>query len=121
MVFTNVINPRSHVVRKNEYRPTLVRKGATIGANATVVCGSTLGMYSFVAAGAVVTHDVPDHALMMGVPATRVGWICNCGVRLPNLEGEARCLACKRTYIIEQDSCRELTANDPVLSAEITV
>jgi UDP-2-acetamido-3-amino-2,3-dideoxy-glucuronate N-acetyltransferase len=121
MVFTNVINPRSHVVRKNEYRPTLVRKGATIGANATVVCGSTLGMYSFVAAGAVVTRDVPDHALMMGVPATRVGWICNCGVRLPNLEGEARCLACKRTYIIEQDSCRELTANDPVLSAEITV
>jgi UDP-2-acetamido-3-amino-2,3-dideoxy-glucuronate N-acetyltransferase len=121
MVFTNVINPRSHVVRKNEYRPTLVRKGATIGANATVVCGSTLGMYSFVAAGAVVTHDVPDYALMMGVPATRVGWICNCGVRLPNLEGEARCLACKRTYIIEQDSCRELTANDPVLSAEITV
>jgi UDP-2-acetamido-3-amino-2,3-dideoxy-glucuronate N-acetyltransferase len=120
MVFTNVINPRSHVVRKNEYRRTLVRKGATIGANATIVCGSTLGKYSFVAAGAVVTHDVPDYALVAGVPAARVGWMCYCGVRLPNAEGEARCSACERTYIIDQESCREVNAHETVFSVAIT-
>ncbi len=82
MVFTNVINPRSHVVRKREFRPTLVGKGATLGANCTVICGHTIGRYAFVAAGAVVTKDVPDHALWMGVPGKRVGWMCRCGVRL---------------------------------------
>src|SRR6185436_12147920 len=71
VVFTNVINPRSHVLRKHEYRRTLVREGASIGANATIVCGVTLGRYSFVAAGAVVTHDVPDYALVLGVPAAQ--------------------------------------------------
>ena len=81
MVFTNVINPRSHVSRKHEYRRTLVRKGASIGANATIVCGITLGKYSFVAAGAVVTKDVPDYALMIGVPAAHRGWMCYCGIR----------------------------------------
>ena len=73
MVFTNVINPRSHVNRKNEYRRTLVKRGASIGANATVVCGVTLGKYCFVAAGAVVTRDVPDYALVTGVPAAKGG------------------------------------------------
>ena len=81
-VFTNVAKPRSHVSRKHEYRPTLVRRGASIGANATVVCGHTLGEYSFVAAGAVVTRDVEPFALVAGVPARVVGWMCACGERL---------------------------------------
>src|SRR5207342_3766070 len=76
MVFTNVINPRSHVSRKNEYQRTLVRRGSSIGANATIVCGVTLGEYSFVGAGAVVTTDVLAYALMAGVPARRIGWMC---------------------------------------------
>ena len=83
MVFTNVINPRSHVSRKNEYRRTLVRRGASVGANATIVCGATLGEYAFVGAGAVVTRDVPAYALVTGVPAKHVGWMCQCGERLP--------------------------------------
>jgi len=83
MVFTNVINPRSHVSRKSEYLPTLVRRGASIGANATVVCGTTLGEYAFVGAGAVVAADVPAYALVVGVPAKIIGWMCQCGIRLP--------------------------------------
>ena len=82
MVFTNVINPRSHVNRKDEYRTTLIRKGASIGANATILCGITLGQYCFVGAGAVVTHDVPDYALVYGSPARIMGWMCQCGVEL---------------------------------------
>ena len=84
MVFTNVVNPRSHVNRRGEYRPTLVKKGATLGANATVICGHTVGRYAFVGAGAVVTRDVPDHALVLGVPARPAGWMCACGERLPS-------------------------------------
>ncbi len=97
-VFTNVNNPRSHVSRKHEYRATLVRRGGTIGANATIVCGSTLGRYSFVGAGAVVTSDVPDYALMLGVPARRVGWVCQCGVRLPLRDGKGACPECGAAY-----------------------
>src|SRR5919201_3489900 len=78
MVFTNVINPRSHIVRKNEYRRTLVKRGASLGANCTIVCGTTIGEYAFVAAGAVVSHDVKPYALVMGVPARQVGWMCYC-------------------------------------------
>ena len=81
-VFTNVNNPRAAIERKSEFRRTLVRRGATIGANATIVCGHTLGEYSFIAAGAVVTSDVPAYALMVGVPARRVGWMSRAGVRL---------------------------------------
>ena len=81
-VFTNVMNPRSHIPRKHEYRKTLVRRGASIGANATVVCGVTLGEYAFIGAGAVVTSDVPPFALMVGVPARRIGRMCQCGERL---------------------------------------
>jgi UDP-2-acetamido-3-amino-2,3-dideoxy-glucuronate N-acetyltransferase len=107
MVFTNVINPRSHVSRKHEYQRTLVRRGASIGANATIVCGVTLGRYSFVAAGAVVTKDVPDYALMVGVPATRMAWMCECGIRLQNHNAKLTCPDCNREYTVEQGRCRE--------------
>ncbi len=102
MVFTNVINPRSHVVRKHEYRRTLVKRGATLGANCTIVCGVTIGEYAFVAAGAVVTHDVPDHALVMGVPGRQVGWMCRCGVRLEFSGQQATCPGCGNVYILDQ-------------------
>jgi UDP-2-acetamido-3-amino-2,3-dideoxy-glucuronate N-acetyltransferase len=108
MVFTNVINPRSNVTRKHEYKRTLVKQGASIGANATIVCGVTLGRYCFVAAGAVVTHDVPDYALVMGVPAISAGWMCICGVRLPKT-GEVSCGDCGRNYLIEGGDCRDFT------------
>ena len=97
-VFTNVINPRSQVIRKTEYRPTVVRRGGTIGANATIVCGVTLGEYSFIGAGAVVRNDVPAYALMVGVPARRVGWVCRCGVRLEFGDGAGQCKACGTAY-----------------------
>ncbi len=105
-VFTNVSTPRSHVSRKAEYRETLVRRGASIGANATVVCGSTLGEYSFIGAGAVVTSDVPAHALMVGVPARRVGWMCRCGERLNLSGGRARCDRCGSGYREEEGRLR---------------
>jgi UDP-2-acetamido-3-amino-2,3-dideoxy-glucuronate N-acetyltransferase len=105
MVFTNVINPRSYIERKSEYRRTLIRKGAAIGANATIVCGVTIGCYAFVAAGAVVTHDAPDYALLMGVPAVRAGWMCYCGIRLPE-SNTPTCLACGRQYVIENTHCQ---------------
>jgi UDP-2-acetamido-3-amino-2,3-dideoxy-glucuronate N-acetyltransferase len=105
MVFTNVINPRSHIVRKNEYRKTIVKQGATLGANCTVVCGTTIGSYAFVAAGAVVSRDVPDYALVMGVPARQAGFVCYCGVRLA--EGNrVTCGACGREYAIEDGHCK---------------
>jgi UDP-2-acetamido-3-amino-2,3-dideoxy-glucuronate N-acetyltransferase len=97
-VFTNVTNPRSHVSRKHEYRPTRVGRGASIGANATIICGHTLGEYCFIGAGAVITTDVPAFALMVGVPARRVGWMCRCGERLRVENGRARCTACGSDY-----------------------
>jgi UDP-2-acetamido-3-amino-2,3-dideoxy-glucuronate N-acetyltransferase len=108
MVFTNVLNPRSHVPRKSEYRRTLVRRGATIGANATVLCGVTLGEYAFVGAGAVVTRDVPAYALVVGVPARRVGWMCRCGERLPDRGAGASCAACGSTYERAGDGLRRV-------------
>jgi len=106
MVFTNVVNPRSEIVRKHEYQGTLVRRGASIGANATVVCGHTIGQYAFIGAGAVVTKDVPDFALIVGNPARRVGWMCRCGVRL-QLDGErGRCAACSSAYVLEGGTLR---------------
>jgi len=101
MVFTNVINPRSHIVRKDEFRRTLVKRGATLGANCTVVCGHTIGRYAFVGAGAVVTRDVPDYALLVGNPARIAGWVCSCGVKLAagaTPPARAVCAACGKTY-----------------------
>jgi UDP-2-acetamido-3-amino-2,3-dideoxy-glucuronate N-acetyltransferase len=100
-VFTNVRHPRAEFPRRAPFLPTRVERGATIGANATVLCGLTIGAYAFVAAGAVVTADVPPHALMVGVPARRVGWACRCGERLVEEPGGARCAGCGRAYRIE--------------------
>jgi UDP-2-acetamido-3-amino-2,3-dideoxy-glucuronate N-acetyltransferase len=102
-VFTNVENPRSHVSRKNEYQQTLVKRGASIGANATVVCGTTLGRYAFVGAGAVVTRDVPDYAMAYGNPARVRSWMCYCGIKLalgvgPEGHETDTCKACGRRY-----------------------
>jgi UDP-2-acetamido-3-amino-2,3-dideoxy-glucuronate N-acetyltransferase len=102
MVFTNVINPRSHVNRKDEYKTTFVRQGASIGANATILCGTTLGRYCFVGAGSVVTRDIPDYALAYGSPARVRGWMCQCGEQLDFVEhdGEesAVCKSCGDAY-----------------------
>ena len=101
MVFTNVVNPRSHVSRKDEYRQTLVKRGASLGANSTIVCGYTIGAYAFIGAGAVVTKDVPDYALVVGNPGRVAGWMCACGVKLasgPAPPASARCAACGSRY-----------------------
>jgi len=111
MVFTNVNNPRSHVVRKNEYRRTIVRRGASIGANATIVCGHEIGEYAFIGAGAVITRNVPAYALMAGTPARRIGWMCACGERLPEQIDEHDCPACGQRYEIGGYHC---TPIDPV-------
>ena len=108
MVFTNVMNPRSHVSRKSEYRRTLVRRGTSIGANATIVCGATLGEYAFIGAGAVVAADVPAYAVMVGVPARRIGWMCQCGERLPP-SGAGTCAVCGSTYEGSHGAVRQLT------------
>lgn len=103
MVLTNVINPRSHVSRKDEYKTTLIEQGTSIGANATIVCGVTLGRYCFIGAGSVVTHNVPDYGLVYGNPGRVQGWICQCGVRLVfgTLDGQeqAFCAECGAQYV----------------------
>jgi UDP-2-acetamido-3-amino-2,3-dideoxy-glucuronate N-acetyltransferase len=103
MVFTNVVNPRSEVVRRGEYKTTLVKRGASIGANATILCGITIGSYAFVGAGAVVTHDVPDFSLVIGNPAKRAGWMCQCGVKLRVNDAIAQCEACGTRYSLHED------------------
>lgn len=102
MVFTNVINPRSFVNRKQEYKKTLVRRGASLGANSTIVCGVTIGEYALVGAGAVVTHDVPPYALVVGTPARQMGWVCRCGVRLNPEDSRAECGACGQHYVLKE-------------------
>lgn len=98
MVFTNVINPRSFISRKKEYKETLVKKGATIGANATIICGNTIGRYAFIGAGAVVTKDVPDYGLVFGNPAEIKGWMCECGVKIDFKKNKAKCYTCGKEY-----------------------
>ncbi len=113
MVFTNVYNPRSHVSRKDEYRDTVVRRGATLGANCTIVCGVTIGRYAFVGAGALVNTDVADHALMVGVPARRIGWMSAAGLRLDlpaSGQGEATCPETGARYCLAGERLEELPA-----------
>jgi UDP-2-acetamido-3-amino-2,3-dideoxy-glucuronate N-acetyltransferase len=113
MVFTNVINPRSHVNRKDEYKTTLIRQGSSVGANATIVCGVILGKYCFVGAGAVVTRDIPDFALVYGNPARIQGWMCQCGTHLEFLWQEdhelAVCYQCGDRYSKIEDSVQRET------------
>jgi UDP-2-acetamido-3-amino-2,3-dideoxy-glucuronate N-acetyltransferase len=116
MVFTNVINPRSHIVRKHEFRPTVVKRGASLGANCTILCGHTIGRYAFIGAGAVVTSDVPDYALVLGVPGRIAGWMCYCGTRLPESGASRRCPACGRRYTVNDGECKEIKG-----SAAVTV
>jgi UDP-2-acetamido-3-amino-2,3-dideoxy-glucuronate N-acetyltransferase len=112
MVFTNVINPRSHVSRKNEYKTTRVRRGASVGANATIVCGATIGRYAFVGAGAVVTRDVPDYALVVGVPARLAGWMSKSGEKLQfDANGIAKCPATGEAYR-KVGPCKVVAADD---------
>jgi UDP-2-acetamido-3-amino-2,3-dideoxy-glucuronate N-acetyltransferase len=108
MVFTNVYNPRAGIERKNQYRRTLVRRGASIGANATIVCGVTIGEFAFIGAGAVVKRDVPDFALMAGVPARQIGWISRFGERLTLPlagDGEAECARTGDVYLLRDGVC----------------
>jgi len=100
VVFTNVYNPRAHIQRMDELRPTLIKKGATLGANCTVICGHSIGRYAFVGAGAVVTKSVPDYALMVGVPARLAGWVCECGEKLNFVGSKALCKACDKRYAL---------------------
>lgn len=99
-VFTNVINPRSFIERKNEYRTTLIKKGASIGANATIVCGNTIGQYALIGAGSVVTKNIPDYALLVGNPGRIIGYVCQCGNKLDFENGQAQCAFCSESYIL---------------------
>ena len=114
MVFTNVINPRSHIERKSEYKKTLVRKGATIGANATIICGHTLGKFCFIGAGTVVTKDVPDYGLVVGNPGRLKGYVCYCGDKLgldisDDTVGHCECQSCGRSF--KREGGRLMEAN----------
>jgi UDP-2-acetamido-3-amino-2,3-dideoxy-glucuronate N-acetyltransferase len=114
-VFTNVVNPRAFIERKHEYRATVVRRGASLGANCTIVCGYEIGEYAFIGAGAVVTSNVPAYALMKGVPARPAGWVCACGVRLDFVaEEECSCRECQARYRLNADatvSCLSTSAS----------
>ncbi|WP_447600834.1 Gfo/Idh/MocA family oxidoreductase [Nitrospira sp. Nam80] len=111
MVFTNVLNPRSEIPRMMELRPTLVKQGATLGANCTIVCGHTIGRYAFVGAGTVVTKDVPDHALVIGTPGRVAGWMCQCGVRLKMKGASLYCVECRKRYRKGGTGLKLLTAD----------
>jgi UDP-2-acetamido-3-amino-2,3-dideoxy-glucuronate N-acetyltransferase len=103
-VFTNVVNPRSFISRRHEFKPTLVKKGATIGANATIICGNSIGEYAFIGAGSVVTRDVPDYALVYGNPARVHGWVCQCGGKLDfGSDNQTRCPECSKIYLKRGD------------------
>jgi len=106
-VFTNVINPRSHVNRKSEYKKTVVKKGASIGANATIVCGYDIGKYAFVGSGAVVTKSIPDYAIVYGVPATIKGYMCQCGEKLDFHNNKSKC-SCGDLYVKDGDTVKQI-------------
>jgi UDP-2-acetamido-3-amino-2,3-dideoxy-glucuronate N-acetyltransferase len=108
-VFTNVYNPRAHIRRMDEIRPTLVKKRATLGANCTVVCGVTIGNYAFIGAGAVVNKDVLDHALVVGSPAKRIGWMCQCGVKLSD---NLVCKTCGEKYTKFKSGLKKITSRE---------
>lgn len=109
MVFTNVYNPRSHIVRKHEYRKTLVQKGATIGANATIICGVTIGRYAFIGAGSLIRKDVKPYAIMVGVPAKCIGWMCKCGIKLTGLtDNDLLCKQCNSRYRLNAGNCEAI-------------
>lgn len=95
MVFTNIFNPRANIRKMDQIRPTIVKHGATLGANCTIICGNTIGRYAFIGAGAVVTRDVPDYALVVGNPIKQIGWVCECGEKLPD---DLKCISCKKHY-----------------------
>lgn len=112
MVFTNVYNPRSAITRKDEYRKTLIKRGATLGANSTIVCGITVGAYAFIGAGAVINRDVPDFALMVGVPALQIGWMSRYGERLDlplKGDGETICVHTGERYELKQSVCTRIS------------
>jgi UDP-2-acetamido-3-amino-2,3-dideoxy-glucuronate N-acetyltransferase len=111
MVFTNVFNPRAYIRRMDEARPTLVKQGATLGANCTIVCGHIIGMYAFVGAGAVVTKDVPDYALVAGNPARQMGWVCQCGEKLVV---DLRCSSCGQPYQLDREKAHLTILNDGI-------
>lgn len=116
MVFTNVYNPRSHISRKDEYRDTLVKKGATLGANCTIICGVTIGQHAFIGAGSVVNKDVPDYALMVGVPAKQIGWMSEYGEQLPlavGADGETVCEKTGASYRVYNGKCVKITESEP--------
>ena len=108
MVFTNVFNPRANIRRMDEARPTLIKKGASLGANSTIVCGVTVGSFAFVGAGAVVTRDVPAHALVYGNPAKMHGWVCECGEKLAH---DLACPACGKKYVLAGDGLEQVQQN----------
>ncbi len=113
MVFTNVFNPRSAIPRMSELRPTLVKKGTTIGANATIICGNTIGQYAFIGAGAVITKDVPDYALVIGNPGRIEGWMCKCGVKLSfDKHGIGKCKTCAQIYKKINESTIKLSTSN---------
>jgi UDP-2-acetamido-3-amino-2,3-dideoxy-glucuronate N-acetyltransferase len=107
-VFTNVFNPRSTIPRMDEIRPTLVKRGATLGANATIVCGHTIGKFAFIGAGSVVTKDVPDYALVYGNPACIKGWICECGEKLKFNRLKANCIGCSKSYMKSREGIKRI-------------
>lgn len=111
MVFTNVVNPRAHIPRKEEFKKTLVKRGATLGANSTILCGIEIGEYALIGAGAVITETVPAYAIMVGVPGRHIGWVCQCGVTLPVKLGETsetKCKSCGDKYRVHHGRCEAL-------------
>jgi UDP-2-acetamido-3-amino-2,3-dideoxy-glucuronate N-acetyltransferase len=116
MVFTNVMNPRSAVNRKEEFKKTIVKQGASIGANATIVCGVNLGRYCFIGAGAVVTHNVPDYALVVGNPAHQTGWMSEAGEKLLFIDSRyAQCPMTGEKYVIENGAVRKISGPSPFI------